>query len=67
MAYDYETISTRYDEGILTATIDNPPINVMTPPLFQDLMNFTEEVQQDEDVRVVVFESADPGTRTAHG
>lgn len=66
MAYDYQTISTTFDSGVLTATIDNPPINVMTPPLFQDLMAFTEEVEGDDSVRVVVFDSAHPHFFIAH-
>ena len=45
MAFDYETISTALDEGVLTATISNPPINVMTLQLYQDLVAFTSEVQ----------------------
>lgn len=66
MPYDYETISTELNEGVITATINNPPINVMTPPLFTDLMAFTEEVENDDAVQVVVFESADPDFFIAH-
>jgi len=28
MAYQYETISTRLDDGVLTAVLSNPPVNV---------------------------------------
>jgi enoyl-CoA hydratase/carnithine racemase len=66
MAYDYETISTNLDQGVLVATIDNPPVNVMTLPLFTDLVAFTEEVQADDEVQVVVFQSADPDFFIAH-
>lgn len=66
MAYNYETISTELDEGVLTATIDNPPINVITPQLFADLAGFTEAVENDDDVQVVVFQSADPDFFIAH-
>ena len=66
MAYDYETLGIEYDEGVLTATINNPPLNVMTPPLYMDLVGFTSEVEQDESVKVVVFQSADPDFCIAH-
>lgn len=66
MAYDYETISTRLDRGVMFATIDNPPVNVMTPALFMELAAFTAEVETDEQVHVVVFQSADPDFFIAH-
>jgi enoyl-CoA hydratase/carnithine racemase len=66
MAYDYETLGIEYDGGVLTATINNPPLNVMTPPLYMDLVGFTSEVEQDESVKVVVFQSADPDFFIAH-
>ena len=66
MAYDYETLGIEYDKGVLTATINNPPMNVMTPPLYMDLVGFTIEVEQDESVKVVVFQSADPDFFIAH-
>jgi enoyl-CoA hydratase/carnithine racemase len=66
MAYDYETLGIEYDKGVLTATINNPPVNVMTQPLYLDLVGFTSEVEQDESVKVVVFQSADPDFFIAH-
>ena len=66
MAFDYKTISTRLDDGILTATISNPPINVMTNDLYMDLVGFTQEVQDNDDVKVLVLESADPDFFIAH-
>ena len=66
MAYDYETLGIEYDQGVLTATINNPPVNVMTLPLYMDLVGFTSEVEQDESVKVVVFQSADPDFFIAH-
>ncbi|MBD3646251.1 MAG: enoyl-CoA hydratase/isomerase family protein [Pseudomonadales bacterium] len=59
-------METELNEGVRTATISNPPINVMTPTLFTDLMAFSEEVEKDGAVQVVVFESADPDFFIAH-
>ena len=66
MTADYSTISTRLDEGVLTATISNPPCNVMTSALFRDLGRLVESVAVDEAVRVLVLESADPDFFIAH-
>jgi enoyl-CoA hydratase/carnithine racemase len=49
---------TRHSPAYWRVTIDNPPINVMGPEMvvqFQDVINTLEA---DEDVRVVVFDSA---------
>ncbi|MFT4798611.1 MAG: enoyl-CoA hydratase/carnithine racemase [Sulfitobacter sp.] len=64
--YEYDTISTRLDQGVLTATINNPPLNVMTVQLYQDLVGFTSEVEADDRVKVLVLESADPDFFIAH-
>lgn len=66
MPYEYEKLHCAKDGAILTATIDNPPVNVMTLPLYMDLVAFTTEVEQDDDIKVVVFQSADPDFFIAH-
>ena len=66
MAYDYDLIHVAVDSGVAIATIDAPPINVMTIPLYGELVAFTAEVEVDEAVRVVVFRSADPDFFIAH-
>lgn len=66
MAYEYETLNIDQQGAVLTATISNPPVNVMTLPLYRELVQFTSEVEQDESVKVVVFQSADPDFFIAH-
>lgn len=66
MAYEYETLQIRIDGAVLTATVNNPPVNVMTLPLYMDLVAFTAEVEKDDDIKVVVFDSADPDFFIAH-
>jgi enoyl-CoA hydratase/carnithine racemase len=66
MAYDYQRIRTRMDQGVLYATIDNPPINVMTMELYGELAAFSREVEADPAVRVVVFQSANQDFFIAH-
>jgi enoyl-CoA hydratase/carnithine racemase len=66
MAYDYQTLQIQNDQGVLTVTINNPPVNVMTQSLYMDLVGFTSEVEKDQSVKVVVFQSADPDFFIAH-
>lgn len=66
MAYDYELIDVAVDDGVAVATIDAPPMNVMTIPLYVQLAAFCAEVEADQAVRVVVLRSADPDFFIAH-
>ena len=65
----YEELTTlRVDvaDRVAVATIDAPPINVMTVPMLVDLMRFGTAVADDDEVGVVVFRSADPDFFIAH-
>ena len=64
--YDYELLRVRVEDGVATATIDNPPINVMTLPLFAELARFAAEVSADDEARAVVLRSDDPDFFIAH-
>jgi enoyl-CoA hydratase/carnithine racemase len=66
VGYDYRLIRVRQDGGIAWATIDNPPINLFSIPLFVEMMRFAEEVERDAAVRVVVLQSANPDFFIAH-
>ncbi len=67
MAYDeLETMRVTIDDGVAVATIDAPPMNVMTLSLYRDLRRCAEWLAADEDVRVVVVRSADPDFFIAH-
>ena len=52
--------------GIATITIDHPPINLMTVPMFLGLAETIEQLAVDDDVRVVVIRSANPEWFIAH-
>ncbi|MBT4160538.1 MAG: enoyl-CoA hydratase/isomerase family protein [Gammaproteobacteria bacterium] len=66
MAYEYGTLKVSIDEGVAFATIHSPPINIMDPEMFNDLDQFTAEVEVDDDVKAVVMQSADPDFFIAH-
>ena len=67
MGYDgYQRIRISVADGICRATIDNPPINLLDVSLILELGRFAGQVASDEDVRVVVVDSADPDFFIAH-
>ncbi|WP_344581946.1 enoyl-CoA hydratase/isomerase family protein [Streptomyces lunalinharesii] len=49
------------------ATIDNPPLNLFDSTLLLDLDRFADSMSGNHDVRVIVFDSADPDFFVAHG
>jgi len=66
MAYDYELLRVRCEGGVAFATLDAPPLQIMTLPLFGELRRFADEVAADPAVRVVVLRSDDPDFFIAH-
>jgi enoyl-CoA hydratase/carnithine racemase len=60
MKYNFETIKTKLDKGVLFATVSNPPCNVMSVQMMLDLTKLGEQTAVDDDVRVIVLQSADP-------
>jgi len=63
---DYELLRVEIEDGVARATVDAPPVNVMTLPLFGELARFGAEVGDDDEIRVVVLASADPDFFIAH-
>lgn len=60
MSGPYQTMSTEMRNGVLWATIDNPPMNLVNERFVLDLIALLDDTQADESCRVVVFRSADP-------
>src|SRR3989454_7866077 len=67
MAYTgYECLDIRVDRGVATVTIDHPPINLYDLALIQEMDRVGRELEADGDVRVAVFQSANPEFFIAH-
>src|SRR5438552_6573859 len=67
MAYTgYECLDIRVDRGVATVTIDHPPINLFGLALIQEMDRFGRGLEADGDVRVAVFQSANPEFFIAH-
>src|SRR5216683_3313767 len=61
MSQTYRTLRVaRSDEGVLSVVIDAPPMNLIGPELVRDLVTLVGELESDQDIRVMVLESADP-------
>jgi len=63
---DYLHLSISTEGRAVWATIDNPPINLITRELLIDLLRFSERVAADPHSTVVVLESANPDFFLAH-
>lgn len=66
MSDHYNKLRVTHRSGVVTVTIDNPPVNLLDAALMSDLQSFLAEVRDDEAARVIVFESASPDFFIAH-
>src|ERR1700712_3578431 len=67
MAYDdFRLIRVAVADGICRATIDHPPINLLDVRLMTELGRLTQDVAADDEVRVLIVDSADPDFFIAH-
>lgn len=62
----YECLRVRVDRGVAWVTIDHPPINLFDRALMLDIHHVGKELAANPDVRVVVFDSANPDFFIAH-
>ncbi|RDI66935.1 enoyl-CoA hydratase/isomerase family protein [Nocardia pseudobrasiliensis] len=65
-AYSLKTIRVEVAKGVAWAIFENPPINLVDEAMKKDLVQFLDQVADDDAVRVIVFESADPDFFLAH-
>ncbi|MFK0046131.1 enoyl-CoA hydratase/isomerase family protein [Streptomyces sp. NPDC090741] len=60
MPWNYSTIRAEPRDGVLWATIDNPPVNLIDERFVADLISLLDDTDTHGSVRVVVFRSGDP-------
>ena len=65
--HDWTGLTVGVADGVATVTLDHPPLNLMDGVLVPSLRGFVRQVRDDADVRVIVFQSADPEFFSAHG
>jgi enoyl-CoA hydratase/carnithine racemase len=66
MAYDYNLLRVETAGRIATVTVNAPPINVMTIPLYMEISACSKELAADDSLSVVIMKSADPDFFIAH-
>jgi enoyl-CoA hydratase/carnithine racemase len=67
MAYEtYKVIRVEVRGKVAYATIDNPPVNVITRDLLDDFTRLSTELDADKDLLVFVLRSANPDFFIAH-
>ena len=67
MAYEgFNRLRVAREDRIVTAVIDNPPINLITLELFGELARLSQELADDADALVFVLKSANPDFFLAH-
>ena len=66
MAYDYNRLAVTQFGRVVSVTISNPPVNVITLELLAELEALSHELKADPEPLVVVFKSADPDFFLAH-
>ncbi|SOX51883.1 enoyl-CoA hydratase/isomerase family protein [Mycobacterium ahvazicum] len=62
----YQLIRVAAADGVCRATIDNPPINLLDVPLLNEFDRLARQVAADDEVRVLIVDSADPEIFIAH-
>jgi 3-hydroxyacyl-CoA dehydrogenase/enoyl-CoA hydratase/carnithine racemase len=55
MKTDYRTIKVELKDGVVVLTLDNPPVNQMSPQLMQDIRDAVGEAFEDAQVKAVVL------------
>lgn len=63
---NYKVLKIEVKQGVAFVTIDNPPTNLINLPFLIDMERFYHQVKEDDDVRVIVFQSADPKIFISH-
>ncbi len=63
---DYRCFTFRKDRGVLFVTIDHPPMNLLDQSLLTELESLATAAATDDEVKVLVFESADPEYFVSH-
>jgi enoyl-CoA hydratase/carnithine racemase len=61
-----DTLDVGQDGAVLTVAIAAPPMNLLGPELVRDLVSLIQQAEADEDVKVLVFKSADTDYFIAH-
>jgi enoyl-CoA hydratase/carnithine racemase len=63
---NFQTLTLRETGAVLEITLKNPPINLMSAKMVEELFQLTGYLMQNRQIKVVVLDSADPDFFIAH-
>lgn len=63
---EYTTFRRHDANGVAQIVFDNPPLNLVTPTMIQELNHLLEALRTDDQIRVVTFDSANPDFFIGH-
>ena len=66
MTAGFETLIVSREGRVLFVDISAPPMNLLGPELVRDLVALIQSAEADDEVRVLVFRSADPDYFISH-
>ena len=67
MSYDnFTTFNVKVENAIAWVTFDYPPVNIQGLPMLADLNMLAQKLETDRDIKVIVFQSANPEIFVAH-
>ena len=55
---DLQFIKIKIEEQIAVLTLDNPPVNILTPKVIEEIDSVFRELEDNPQVKVIVFTSA---------
>lgn len=64
--HDYKTLKISKRQGIVSVTINNPPLNLLDSIMLADLDHLSLSLMSDKEAKVVLFDSANPDFFIAH-
>src|SRR5215470_5059372 len=62
----FETLEVNREGAVLFVAIAAPPMNLLGPELLRDLVSLIQQAEADQELRVLVFTSADPDYFISH-
>jgi enoyl-CoA hydratase/carnithine racemase len=62
----FETLKVNRDGAVLFVNMFAPPMNLLGPDLVRDLVTLIKDAEADDDIKVLVFSSADPDYFISH-
>ena len=62
----YTTFKATKKDAVLAVTFDYPPVNIQGLPMMADLNMLAHKLEQDREIKVVIFQSAHPEIFVAH-